>query len=309
MNLIIIGNGFDLAHGMKTRYSRFRRFLHDNYELNWAKIKRCEEYPELPSVQTGHHGEKIVDDEVLVTLMGWLLAQCKGSGERWEHFEDTLGNLDIETILDENTEFCGDDNYFHEQQNYEDVAMSICSAIERFPELFEEWIDTVKIADAPRAAVAAMLNADTLFLSFNYTETLEVLYGIARNKICYIHGRRNAGEQLLVGHGNDTREFKVELGAEIPIYSIQQALRKNTSYAMQTHTSFFDGLATQNITDIYSYGFSFSDVDMVYITRICESIDTSAIVWHLNSYEGKITRNRYKKKVLLCGFNGEFTTF
>ena len=38
------------------------------------------------------------------------------------------------------------------------------------------------------------------FLSFNYTDTFEVLYGIPEESIIHIHGRASFKEKLVVGH-------------------------------------------------------------------------------------------------------------
>lgn len=37
--------------------------------------------------------------------------------------------------------------------------------------------------------IAHNFSSDALFINFNYTETLESIYGISRHQICYIHGR------------------------------------------------------------------------------------------------------------------------
>ncbi len=46
MKLIIIGNGFDLNHELKTSYSYYRSFLNDNYN---GLLHDFEEFPWLDS--------------------------------------------------------------------------------------------------------------------------------------------------------------------------------------------------------------------------------------------------------------------
>lgn len=41
-----------------------------------------------------------------------------------------------------------------------------------------------------------------LYLSFNYTDTLEHVYGIPRDQILYIHGKAGENSNLIVGHGD-----------------------------------------------------------------------------------------------------------
>ena len=42
MNILVIGNGFDLAHGLKTSYRDFFRFVKEYNEYYEAKSKRTE---------------------------------------------------------------------------------------------------------------------------------------------------------------------------------------------------------------------------------------------------------------------------
>ncbi len=48
------------------------------------------------------------------------------------------------------------------------------------------------------------INKDARYINFNYTEFLELIYGINKENILYIHGdRRNKNEQLVLGHGHN----------------------------------------------------------------------------------------------------------
>ena len=38
-NLFIIGNGFDISHGMKTKYSDFRNYLIKKYSIKQADLE------------------------------------------------------------------------------------------------------------------------------------------------------------------------------------------------------------------------------------------------------------------------------
>lgn len=49
-----------------------------------------------------------------------------------------------------------------------------------------------------------MVTNDNIYLSFNYTNTLEKLYGVRKNNICYIHGDASINNQLIFGHRNDS---------------------------------------------------------------------------------------------------------
>ena len=71
---------------------------------------------------------------------------------------------------------------------------------------------------------------------------------------------------------------------------------------IEKHHTFFDKL--DNINKIVSYGFSFSDIDLPYIEKICSTINTEKIVWYLNDFNHEA--NEHKLKIIESGFKGQF---
>ena len=47
--------------------------------------------------------------------------------------------------------------------------------------------------------------ANDRFLTFNYTDTLECVYGIDAEKVLHFHGRAASGDELIVGHNNPAK--------------------------------------------------------------------------------------------------------
>ena len=70
--LFVIGNGFDLAHDLKTSYLNFKRFVYQqsyNSQVDVELDKMSEirnsffnEF-EIPSSTTGNHGEELYNDK------------------------------------------------------------------------------------------------------------------------------------------------------------------------------------------------------------------------------------------------------
>lgn len=56
-----------------------------------------------------------------------------------------------------------------------------------------------------------------------------------------------------------------------------------------------------NVTEFYSYGFSFANVNLPYIRRICEVVNTSNATWYQYTYNG----SNYTNILRDCGFDGE----
>lgn len=144
--------------------------------------------------------------------------------------------------------------------------------------------------------MADVLEGNNHFLNFNYTETLESAY--CKNNVCHIHGRiGDEQEDIYFGHGDDEEypESLETLGAEVALGQLKRSLRKDTTKALYDNKAFFDGL--KDVTEIYSYGFSFSDVDMIYIETI-RNIICPGTIWFLNSYswnESIVGKNNYKE--------------
>jgi len=169
----------------------------------------------------------------------------------------------------------------------------------------------VKHHIAKRQFLNILKNArQNYFFSFNYTQTLEHIYNIPVNKICHIHGVVNGNikelglSDLIFGHGQEPSKTNVtdivSTALNITKKPINQCILKNQY--------FFRKL--DNVKNIYSYGFSFSEVDMPYIENIFKIIgDTSDITWFFNDYKIEEKRTLYETEIRKVGFNGKFDTF
>ena len=150
------------------------------------------------------------------------------------------------------------------------------------------------------------------FFTFNYTRTLERIYGIPESNICHIHGVLNSAKNLrdttsgdlIFGHGREIFDTGVT-NTPNTAYNIN---KKPVKRCIINNQLFFEKL--EGITDIYSYGFSFGDVDMPYIKKICHSIgDTFNVTWHFNDFGIEEHRTTYEEKICKEGFNGKFDVF
>lgn len=176
-----------------------------------------------------------------------------------------------------------------------------------------EWISTIDVEKADKKKRFEKLAAgdNSLFLTFNYTLTLEKVYDIPENNICHIHGI--AGGNVIVGHGLDDEEigelgekFMGDfMGAEHELEECVRFLKKDTEQAIDANKEFFEGLKNKDITEIYSYGFSFSKVDLPYIRKICEMIDTGNVTWYMHTYN----KADYSDIIKGCGFKGRIEWF
>lgn len=81
--LFIIGNGFDLAHGLKTLYKNFHTYLRQTY---FDHEDVCDEDFEsndfyydadLPEFSVGNHGEDVCHEIILLFFLGKVISNAE----------------------------------------------------------------------------------------------------------------------------------------------------------------------------------------------------------------------------------------
>lgn len=299
--LFIIGNGFDISHKLKTRYSDFQHYLLKSYPD--ASI----DYVVVPEEIIMPNGDLSYNDDEVVSFLLKIISEAENDGEAWSDLENTLGKLEYDEFFDNWNEY-GDDNEWHMAYNNEDIASNIRGAVIKIKEYFSDWIEEIDISSAkPNVGFKKLIdNNNDLFLTFNYTRTLEELYN-AKN-VFHIHGQQ--GDELIFGHGNSEDYYDDYMseytGSEDHMSELQYELKKDTSTVIQQNKDLFKKLGS--VDEIYSYGFSFSEVDLVYIKEICSQSSTKNIRWYLNDYDSS-KFEEFKDKIKKCGFEGEFDSF
>lgn len=192
-NLFVIGNGFDVAHGLPTRYINFKEYLYNKigfdepFDPNKQTVIR--KMPVLPN----NEPVKIdfLDEEM--RFIYWLIedtAQTNGD-LKWNTFESLLGILEYEKV-------------YEKYRNKECFMVRLSEALKTLKRLMFEWISTVDILEKtkPNKPFSYIINPDTdLAVNFNYTETLETVYGMDHENICYIHGQRETNTEKRLKNG------------------------------------------------------------------------------------------------------------
>jgi hypothetical protein len=267
MKLYVIGNGFDLHHSLQTSYFHFSVFLKQN---NSEIYNLLESYINFP-----------ISDKDL-----------------WSRFEENLANLDYSYLLSDNSDFLPDvaNDDFRDRDRYafEDVMTRIKDLLtDTLLSLFREFILAVEI---PKKANEKMidLDEDALFLSFNYTDTLEALYNVGPSNITYIHNAAKSDhEYIVLGHGRNPTEYEEKLlehPADLPTEDIEEWYEQNIKYdpfydpgkealmqyftkmykptmqIISEHDYFFSKL--KKVDEIVILGHSLSNVDLPYFEEI-----------------------------------------
>lgn len=181
-NLVIIGNGFDLHHKLPTSFNDFRNFL----SLNNQQIQ----YQGNP--------------ELLRLLDSYFYFN-----ENWSDFEEKLCSFDLnDFIIEEGVDLVDDDNDEHPMRNQAIIEDSCTEKIkmlrEDIPSEINEWINNIPYDAIDKQQLVKLFDKNDLFISFNYSCTLEKIYKINPTNIVHLHGfakeHYNEGE-IIVGHG------------------------------------------------------------------------------------------------------------
>ncbi|WP_424409717.1 bacteriophage abortive infection AbiH family protein [Pasteurella sp. PK-2025] len=253
--LIIIGNGFDLAHNLPTTYFDFEKFLSQN-----------EKYQDFYNKLT-----KYISPDIL-----------------WSSFEDALGCLDEDMLQDDCTTFLqsyGDEDWSDSGHgDYQYMIQEELSFSSKIPIYLKEWIEKVD-QDYPCEKINLPIKFDnnSLFISFNYTLTLEKAYGIKKENIIYIHENINSQNELITGHDNKKSYSFTEYDYEGDIRVIEgkqiineyfESTFKNTDSISNNYMNFFESLG--NINKVIILGHSLSKIDRHYFKIIKNNISKDA---------------------------------
>lgn len=257
--LYIIGNGFDRYHGIPSDYRDFAAYL----------------------AATDRTVHRMVEEHFAA------------DAEFWAEFESRLAEFDEHQAVDYASQFLDDKGYGDFQYELEQIATGLSSGLQS---RFSDWVRGLPIPD--RRSIRSPLNIDrsALFLTFNYTLTLERVYGVSSERVLHIHGdAANAAAELVLGHAwerapEDSLNFKpdgpdddwrVRNGIEY-IDQFFADTFKPTDRLIKQNATFFAGLA--NVREIKIMGHGLAEVDAPYIYEIMRQVDLTTTRWTVSIY-------------------------
>lgn len=274
--LYIIGNGFDMWHDLPTSYRHFADFAR-------KLLSDIENYYSLDF----------------------------NNNNPWHDFENALGAFDPELLLAEHNEIDVTADDFRPSFVYgleDEMTEQTDAHVESIREKFAEWIQQIDVSEA---AAKIEFPEDALFISFNYTSTLQSVYGINSNRVLHIHGNVDNHDQLIFGHGREihdvpdvdengdsTRDmFSDALGnATYPLH----ALKKPVDEVLTRHSQFFENL--KDIKTIVVIGHSLNEIDHPYFRRIADVLPD--VSWHVIYYSENESVG-FIQSMVACGINCE----
>ncbi len=292
--LYIIGNGFDLHHGVNSSYGAFR---------DWLKIH---DYETFNIYQT------VCDYDAL-----------------WSDFETSMAYVSRDYFLEAGIAFLPDLKSDPDDWTAADMLLGGDAATSMAAELldnlktdFHKWVCSLK---TPRDYKEKMLYVDDYakFLTFNYTTFLESHYGIPSDQIKYIHGvKSQQWGSLVVGHGEDSTKifdrwwaskgydrprfnkkgkkyfkrdtiYKMYNGdtqylpeyeqITVAVESYYADAEKPVGQVLRDNEDYFAALS--NVRYVYAWGISFSKVDKPYLMKIISvNEDKTKLQWYVSAF-------------------------
>ncbi|WP_412972954.1 bacteriophage abortive infection AbiH family protein [Glaciecola sp. MF2-115] len=238
--IVIIGNGFDIWHGLPTSYRNFYK-----------------QYSEALKDHT-HYFPDFYDIDM-----------------EWANFEESLGSFDQDSFhenvtLQPSLEELGDDPKL--LYGFEDeITIKKDELVEAITDAFKEWISKI---DVQQATKLVSFPNTFRFINFNYTTTLQAIYGISEDSILHIHGRAN--RDIIFGHGRVFESSSSDEPEEIDepwftdsyndVSSVNNVFYKPVNDIIERHSGQL--LGYEDVTDVVIIGHSINDIDIPYFKSI-----------------------------------------
>lgn len=262
--LYVIGNGFDLWHEIPSSYSNFKEFVLEH------------------------------DNDLFDTIQNYLPLD-----EKWSDLESSLAGIDVFGILEDLEHFMPSysaedwSDAGHHDFQYE-VAQVVQGLSTELRALFGKWIRTLKPPTIDTATKRlTCIDVDATYLSFNYTSTLESLYGVPDSHVLHIHGEAQHNDsQLILGHAwNPSHRSSLNDRPDIGDLDTRLAEAnaildryfgdtfKPSAKLISENQAFFDQLTT--IDTVYVLGHSLSDIDHLYYQAILRVPNVASANWYV----------------------------
>lgn len=270
--LYIIGNGFDLYHGIPSSYWSFGQYL------------------------------KRTDTKIYEVVERYFAMDA----QFWSEFEDRLASFDSDSLIEDASNFLvgyGADDWsdaYHHDYQYE-IQQAVEAISTKLRVRFAEWIRQLPVPfSAEFSGQRVQVDPSAVFLNFNYTPSLQRLYEVPDINVLHIHGAAaNSTETLVLGHGwehdpnPDPYRFEQDPeGADIRVVEGQGIVDdyfrdtfKPTTKVIEKNAGFFTGLS--DVDRIIVMGHSVSEVDHPYFEEVIANIDVARVRWKV-SYHGDL---------------------
>ncbi|WP_343210096.1 AbiH family protein [Anaerolentibacter hominis] len=249
--LFIIGNGFDLFHGLPTRYTDFMDFMKQHH----------------PEVVEGY-----IEGIRLYSLLYWNKVDHIKEEILWNDMENIFGSYEMMEMMEEHRDWNSPYDYRGEADKR---LLRILDMPLHINAYLQEWLEDIaphiKHLQPNRKLNRLLSGPANLAVNFNYTTVLEDVYHIP--DVVHIHGKK--GGRLIMGHGEklgryyfDDTEYGINAVNEKYVITYYRNSYKNCAKIMKGFPELFEGDLLNSVSEVYIMGHSLNAIDMPYIRRI-----------------------------------------
>jgi hypothetical protein len=262
--LIIVGNGFDIYHDLRTKYEHFGQYIEDHESELFYLLENLYDVPNL-----------------------------------WSDFESNLSALNLQYLIEESSEGVGDEDDEHPMRSEAFIMDSANDKIDKLTnglrDALCDWIMGIEY-DKTNGNRFTCFSKNDDFITFNYSQTLEYVYGINVNSIIYLHNKAvgyigshndDNHSDIVIGHNvkeHYDKQYRSQGNIGIKELFCEDAFEESKRYYSELFKdtkSNFPKLEriiknAKNYNEIYILGHSLSDVDIEYFKYITGKIPINA---------------------------------
>jgi hypothetical protein len=301
-NLLIVGNGFDLEHGLKTQYTDFFDVIDKKAASKNEIILNDNKY--------------IIKNNKLLSYLITEYKQNKLQGNNWIDIETELKKIislieeiNINNFIDNMSYYSGDEyttikkiqskssyyfknclfpfiignNYYKYINEHYNISIKILEKdLNELTNMLRDYLLEQDISNLTKTKDISDIDYKiTHVLSFNYTDTFRKIYSdIDDDKIDFIHGSLNKNNLVLGINETLTEDTANKIVDTVYFKKYFQRIYKKTDYQ---YVSWLDSTDSENYADfdtVYIHGHSLDESDKEILEKIINNVlkkDTSTV--------------------------------
>ncbi len=273
MKLYIVGNGFDLYHYLPSSYKDFQNFIKEKDKYLFELVEKYFNY----------------DDEF------------------WHAFETNLSKLHEFMLVGDVLRSLGSGGWDADAlESYEPTIEYYTFGIySQLKNCMVDWIKELNLL--PLRRKYPNLDADSFFISFNYTNTLERHYHVHPSCINYIHSHvQKENCNLIFGHDMEESDYEFDDNQEglgrFRVQSFLNHIRKPVDQILKDNEEFWRKLSV--IKEVIILGHSLSSVDGPYFSKIANHVNKECL-WKVSYYD-EVDAENHLRALVKYGVNSRF---
>lgn len=267
--LYVVGNGFDMWHGIPSGFPQFKAFVEEH------------------------------DRDLLGAVDDYLPVD-----EKWYELESSLAAIDVDSIIDNlghfmssyNSDDWSDSGHHDFQYEVDRLVQRLSTGLRH---LLGQWIRQLPIPTKVTAPqLLRTIDPTARFLTFNYTPTLHELYSVPDQHVLHIHGRADHPDSdMVLGHAWNPLERK-SLNDRADIEEIDTRLMevhdildkyfsttfKPSARLIEEYRPCFERLV--GVNDVCVLGHSLSPVDGAYFKALLAIPGIRSARWQVAYRDG-----------------------